>query len=336
MGSPPKHRRPCASPSRIDTVLHKQDAGTLTDSHGHKMLASFVPALVLKVLEKGDALQLPSSQQYEAVALFADISGFSQLNEYFAQLGGVGLGKMMALVNVYFQKMIKICSSCGGDVIKFAGDALIVLWVNEPLDKLAHRACSCALELQESLHNAEMTPEISLSLKVGVGLGSATMFYVGGHAERFEYFAAGPALKECFSAADVAEKGDVIVTSSVFERVQDACEAQKMPNGHHCVVEMQQTFRKKALPRGVPALTPQTLAVLRNYVPPVLLHASALEKQLKQTVRSWTISVVQASIIFIHFGIEGVMDLLALDCAKVLTCSHTTPRPPCSLSCSQT
>ena len=190
MGSPPKHRRPCASPSRIDTVLHKQDAGTLTDSHGHKMLASFVPALVLKVLEKGDALQLPSSQQYEAVALFADISGFSQLNEYFAQLGGVGLGKMMALVNVYFQKMIKICSSCGGDVIKFAGDALIVLWVNEPLDKLAHRACSCALELQESLHNAEMTPEISLSLKVGVGLGSATMFYVGGHAERFEYFAA--------------------------------------------------------------------------------------------------------------------------------------------------
>ena len=84
---------------------------------------------------------------------------------------------MMALVNVYFQKMIKICSSCGGDVIKFAGDALIVLWVNEPMSQLAHRACECALELQESLHDAQMTPEISLSLKVGIGLGSATMFY---------------------------------------------------------------------------------------------------------------------------------------------------------------
>ena len=31
----------------------------------------FVPALVMKELENGDALQLPSSQQYEAVALFA-------------------------------------------------------------------------------------------------------------------------------------------------------------------------------------------------------------------------------------------------------------------------
>jgi class 3 adenylate cyclase len=247
-----------------------------------------------------------------------DISGFSHLNEYFAQLGGVGLGKMMALLNVYFQKMIKICTSCGGDVIKFAGDALIVLWVNEPLAKLAHRACECALELQDSLHDTEITPEISLSLKVGVGLGSATMFYVGGHADRFEYFAAGPALKECFSAADVAEKGDVIVASSVFEQVRDACQAERMQDGHYCVMAMRQTFRKRALNRVcTPALTPQALAVLRSYAPPVLLHASELEKQLKQTVRSWTVSVVHASIIFIHFGIEGVMDLLALDSAKV-------------------
>ena len=259
------------------------------------------------------------------VGVYQDISGFSQLNEYFAQLGGVGLGQMMALVNVYFQKMIKICSSCGGDVIKFAGDALIVLWVNEPLAQLAHRACECALELQESLHNAEMTPEISLSLKVGLDLGSATMFYVGGHAERFEYFAAGPALKECFSAADEARKGDVILTSSVFEHVRDACSAERMPTGHYNVLEMRQTFRKKALSRGMPALTPQALAVLRSYAPPVLLHAAELETQLKQTVRSWTVSVVQASIIFIHFGIEGVMDLLALDCAKVPQSPPTTP-----------
>ena len=291
------------------------------------LLASFVPALLLKELEKGANLQMPSSQQYEAVALFAvrlptpcarptrprtpptttitalrpgicqDISGFSQLNEYFAQLGGVGLGQMMALVNVYFQKMIKICSSCGGDVIKFAGDALIVLWVNEPMSQLAHRACECALELQESLHDAQMTPEISLSLKVGIGLGSATMFYAGGHMDRFEYFAAGPALKECFTAADAAEKGDVIVSSSVFEHVQHACSAERMSTGHYNVVEMRQTFRKKALSRGLPALTPQALTVLRSYAPPVLLHAAELETQLGQTARSWTVSVVQASAI---------------------------------------
>lgn len=34
-------------------------------------------------------------------------------------------------------------------------------------------------------------------------------------------------------------------------------------------------------------------------------------------VRSWTVSVVQVSVLFIHFGVEGVMDVLALDCERV-------------------
>ena len=61
-------------------------AGVLSESHDNKklgllaaptrlgLLASFVPALLLKELEKGANLQMPSSQQYEAVALFAVLS----------------------------------------------------------------------------------------------------------------------------------------------------------------------------------------------------------------------------------------------------------------------
>ena len=70
-----------------------------------------------------------------------DISGFSALNEHFAQQGGDGLGQMMSLVNMYFQQMIKITAACGGDVVKFAGDALIVLWTQGSESTRAHRAC---------------------------------------------------------------------------------------------------------------------------------------------------------------------------------------------------
>lgn len=62
--------------------------------------------------------------------------------------------------------MIKITSACGGDVIKFAGDALIVLWTDAPMSVLAHRACECAMELQDALHDSAMTQTIRLSLKV--------------------------------------------------------------------------------------------------------------------------------------------------------------------------
>lgn len=106
-------------------------------------------------------------------------------------------------------------------MIKFAGDALIVLWVDGPRQVLTHRACECAMELQDVLHHAPMASDLHLSLKIGVGVGSATMFYVGGYAGRCEYFAAGPALRECFDTADHASSGDVIVSRAVWSEVKD-------------------------------------------------------------------------------------------------------------------
>lgn len=55
----------------LKPTFAKKHAGTLSDAQDNKMLASFVPALLLKELAKDANLQMPSSQQYEAVALFA-------------------------------------------------------------------------------------------------------------------------------------------------------------------------------------------------------------------------------------------------------------------------
>ena len=55
--------------------------------------------------------------------------------------------------------MVKIISSGGGDVLKFAGDAMIVLW---PPDKTEHvnmrlrRAAQCALYIQQKLDQVEI------------------------------------------------------------------------------------------------------------------------------------------------------------------------------------
>ena len=93
-------------------------------------------------------------------------------------------------------------------MIDFAGDALICVFACHARPAAgdartdgqlqATHALAAAFELQHMLHNARMTPETILSLKVGVGMGPASMFYVGGHMGRFEYFAAGAALEECF------------------------------------------------------------------------------------------------------------------------------------------
>ena len=58
--------------------------------------------------------------------------------------------------------------------------------------------------------------------------------------------------------------------------------------------------------------------MLEGYAPPRMIEASALEASLGgQSLRSWTASIVQASVVLIHFGIGGVMELEALDGTRI-------------------
>ncbi len=57
--------------------------------------------------------------------MIADISGFTKLSEYFSTLGDVGVDKLSLILNQIFGHMVDTAEKWGGDVIKFAGDAVI-------------------------------------------------------------------------------------------------------------------------------------------------------------------------------------------------------------------
>src|SRR5690349_10073545 len=93
-------------------------------------LTSYVPALVLRRLmtsTEGD-LSLPYAERIPAAALFADISGFTALTERLAQQGPAGAEKLTAILNAYFGELIELITAHGGEIVKFAGDALLALW----------------------------------------------------------------------------------------------------------------------------------------------------------------------------------------------------------------
>ena len=79
--------------------------------------------------------------------LFCDVSGFTKLSEALAQKGPVGAEDLGFYLNRYMERLVRIIARCGGDVFKFAGDAILVLWPptdNEPDEKelglMVHRA----------------------------------------------------------------------------------------------------------------------------------------------------------------------------------------------------
>jgi hypothetical protein len=95
---------------------------------------------------------------------------------------------------------VKAISSQGGDVFKFAGDAIIVLWPPSDEDQvtLTRRACQCALDVHAKLTNITLEKGVVLNVKVGVGMGTITILHVGGVCGRMEYLAVGEPLVQAF------------------------------------------------------------------------------------------------------------------------------------------
>ena len=71
--------------------------------------------------------------------------------------------------------MVSCLNQYGGDIIKFVGDAMIVMW--PPIDKnsdswkedrldCVRRALQCTLEIQKSMNNMQIMPGLPLSVKV--------------------------------------------------------------------------------------------------------------------------------------------------------------------------
>ena len=147
--------------------------------------------------------------------MFIDISGFTPLSARLGAEGAVGIERLSQILNKYFSLQIALINAHGGDVIKFAGDALMAMWQenladNRPLSCL--RAAQCALQLQEKLN--KYTTEVGgnggsgteLCIKISIGYGSVTGFHVGGEHNRWEFFLAGKPLVQVTLAEHQARK----------------------------------------------------------------------------------------------------------------------------------
>ena len=134
------------------------------------------------------------------------------------------------LFSKYFSLLLGIISDNHGDVIKFCGDAIIVLWpVSETADDNVKSAAiklsmMCALDLLDrcGMYRHKMTSEsetVSLQLHCGISCGVVHCMCLG-HLDRWEFLVSGPALKEVGLAAGAAGQGQVCVTEKCYALVE--------------------------------------------------------------------------------------------------------------------
>jgi class 3 adenylate cyclase len=64
----------------------------------------------------------------EGTMVFADISGFTALSEKLATRGRIGTEELVETLSRVFAGMLDITANRGGQLLKFGGDALLVLF----------------------------------------------------------------------------------------------------------------------------------------------------------------------------------------------------------------
>jgi class 3 adenylate cyclase/tetratricopeptide (TPR) repeat protein len=273
-------------------------------------LGSFVPSLIVREANAGHLKgSEPHGARIEAALLFADVSGFTALTERLAAEGPAGAENLTQILNLYFGGIIDLVERWGGDVVKFAGDALIALWPHaETSDELVAgtaRAVACGLELQKSLAGFDAGGGLTLSMKVSIGAGSIFSSHLGGVYERWEFLLAGTPLEQVGIANGLAKPGDVLVSPEAREILGSALEAEAVEadEGHAFRV----TGARAAAPPETASPRPQPGAAgaLRRYIP------GAIRARIDAGQTDWLGERRRVSVIFMNLPDFGVRTPLA-------------------------
>ena len=159
--------------------MHRNYSNSLVTSQEKHLssFAAFSPAIAhweLAEREAGTTQYEPASWELRVAILFVDISGFTNL------CTRLDIDSLQRHINRYFTALIDIVVRRGGDVLRFAGDAIFCAWSLAPhaddteLMLATHAACACALELNEKCATYPI-PEIGAS----AGITSAALPLLG-------------------------------------------------------------------------------------------------------------------------------------------------------------
>ncbi len=237
--------------------------------------SSYLPRrLIERVALRGAKPFGVSIDHFEAAALFADITGFTALAERLAKAGPRGAERLTELLDLLFGLLIERILDSGGDIMLFAGDAILAVWPTRSdlnLDSAARVAVRCALSCQDAVAALQLEgDEANLTMRIGVGAGECALHEVGGVGGRWLSVATGQALVRMGRAEKASAPGDVVVADEVFPLIEGAFVLDRIARGWKVVtfkdVEVSNPGRGTApLPDDVPE------ELIRAYLPDSLL-----------------------------------------------------------------
>jgi class 3 adenylate cyclase/tetratricopeptide (TPR) repeat protein len=183
--------------------------------HERQLLRPYVPRLVMDwVLDDPDM----TYREVEGTLVFVDVSGFTKLSERLGRLGKIGAEELTDLIGSCFRQLLGTAYANGGSLIKFGGDALLLLFDGEGHEL---RACSAAVGMRAALRDmgslSSTGGRVRLRMSVGVHSGTFHFFLIGGSHR--ELVVTGPAASRTAQMESAADAGEILLSQETAARL---------------------------------------------------------------------------------------------------------------------
>ena len=271
----------------------------------------YLPDLLLQRLSSGLSPMRDGEEPVLAAMIFADLAGFTALADRLAERGPQGPEQLSEVLDHVFGELIDLVLAFGGDVVRFAGVAILGAWPVDSEDDLPQavlQAASCALQaLQLTLEPPHLSG-VSLQLRIGLGSGPMQLYRLGGLLDRWEHILAGQALRQLGVAADLARPGQVLASADAWEQVQHALRGEPCDRGTVRLVEPQAGFQlptpgPSVVGVGRPPLPVVGEAQLRRFLPGAVRH------RIDAGMHAWLAELRPLSVLFINLPVGSEQPL---------------------------
>ncbi|KAM0731371.1 Adenylate cyclase type 10 [Formica fusca] len=199
-----------------------------------KIFASMCPDEIL------DHYDTYETREYHTTLLLGDISGFTDLTEKYTKTGVGGPSKLSETLNSYIGAMVQEILSHNGDVVKFSGDAFIVMWKLQEgmfMRDIATEAMQTACVIQK--HFGTYQTDVGVILKVKLAIASGKTYFTSiGDPETLSYYViTGKPVWDVKLAEGLCRGGDILVAPSSWQWANpNEYIHEKLPDGIHTLI----------------------------------------------------------------------------------------------------
>jgi class 3 adenylate cyclase/tetratricopeptide (TPR) repeat protein len=194
----------------------------------YRTFAPYLPRLAVDWLGTAPELR---HRSVDGTLVFVDISGFTKLSEGLAVHGKIGAEELAAIINECFVGLLAVAYADGAQLLKFGGDALLLLFSGPEHER---RACRAAYAMRRHLRATGklnvLGQRVTLRMSIGLNSGQFDMFLVG-HSHR-ELIVTGPAASTTVSMESTATAGEILVSAQTARALRPADVGEQRGDGY--------------------------------------------------------------------------------------------------------